>query len=234
LRSIYKLKWSITTSCGESSDIVTIAFIQDGDGYGLPIKDKSGNEYKTVYIGNQLWMAENLKTTKDTKGKNISVISGKEWRKLKNNDFDKALSYYNNNSSKEAETYGALYTYAAAKVACPEGWHLPNDKEWKELKKYIASSGNYGRVGNALKSEKGWGTQKNPNENKYKFSALAGGLRASDSGKFTDLNEFGAWWVNTNKKGQKAYFYQIDSQNRMLSRYDMHKSRGASVRCIHD
>ena len=80
--------------------------------------DKSGKKYKTVTIGNQVWMAENL---------DYATSSG---------------SWYFNNDSKQAEKYGRLYTWETACNSCPEGWHLPNNAEWDTLIQYLKNNNN--------------------------------------------------------------------------------------------
>ena len=78
------------------------------------VKDVDGNEYKTVKIGSQTWMAENLKVTKTPDGKAIK-------------------QYCYDNDKKNCKKYGGLYTWEVAKEICPSGWHLPDDYEWTTL-----------------------------------------------------------------------------------------------------
>ncbi|MCK5537211.1 MAG: caspase family protein, partial [Bacteroidales bacterium] len=88
------------------------------------IDNRDGKTYKTVKIGNQVWMAENLNYTQG-----IPHVADKEaWAKLKDNNIDQAWCYYDN-KAENGKKYGALYTYAAAKNVCPTAWHLPSDAE---------------------------------------------------------------------------------------------------------
>jgi uncharacterized protein (TIGR02145 family) len=111
------------------------------------VTDYDGNVYNTITIGNQTWMAENLRVTKYPNGTPIPLATDNiAWANLEDNGTDDAYCYYNNNASGEANTYGALYTWAAAmgdnavssssnpsgvQGVCPNGWHLPSDDEWK-------------------------------------------------------------------------------------------------------
>ena len=101
-------------------------------------------------------MAENLKAAQESDGTAIPFEADHiAWRNLGNNNVDKAYCYYNNSSDGLAK-YGALYTFAAANVACPTTWHLPTVAEWTILETYLTNDGNYGAEGTALKSTIGW------------------------------------------------------------------------------
>jgi hypothetical protein len=96
------------------------------------VKDIEGNVYKTITIGNQVWMAENLKTTKLNDGTGIPIVTeNSSWEAINT----PAYCYYDNNSSNNS-VYGALYNWYAVKTnkLCPKGWHVPYDKEWTNLK----------------------------------------------------------------------------------------------------
>jgi len=102
--------------------------------------DADGNEYATIEIGDQTWMAENLKTTKYNNDSNIANITDDT---LWNNDTDGAYCAYNNDSDNESDTYGYLYNWYAinnSKNLAPEGWHVPFDSEIKQLEQYLGLS----------------------------------------------------------------------------------------------
>ena len=139
--------------------------------FGEPVIDFDGNVYRTVQIGDQIWMAENLKTTHYADGRAIPLVTDNtEWANLENNNTDDAYCYYNNNSEGEADIYGALYTWAAAmgdnavysstnpsgvQGVCPDGWHLPSYAEWRQLSGYLSSQASYicdGESSNIAKS----------------------------------------------------------------------------------
>jgi len=224
----YTLRWTISTNCSSSSDDVNISF-------SSPITDADGNIYKTVMIGTQLWMAENLKVTKEADGTAIPLVTDDaEWAALEANDTDKAYCYYSNSTDSLAK-YGALYTYAAAKDACPTGWHLPTDAEWTELKTYIANDGHSGTEGTALKSTSGWYDDGNGTDN-YGFSALPGGSRYGNNGTFYSVGGYGYWWSSTEYGSGDAYYRSLTYGygGADVYRYYFNKSFGFSVRCIKD
>jgi uncharacterized protein (TIGR02145 family) len=100
------------------------------------VTDIDGNIYKTVKIGSQLWMKENLKTTHYNNGQLINRITHSQW------DYTNmgAMCYYNNDSAKFAKEYGALYNWYAAsdnKNICPIFWHVPSHSEWNILEKFL-------------------------------------------------------------------------------------------------
>ena len=102
------------------------------------VTDIDGNVYKTVKIGEQRWMAENLRTTHYANGSAIPLVESiSRWDNL--GYADEAYCYYDN-SAANGNTFGALYTGEAAKNACPSGWHLPDDTEWKELEMFLGMS----------------------------------------------------------------------------------------------
>jgi uncharacterized protein (TIGR02145 family) len=231
LHEIYTLRWTISTNCSSSTDDVIIAFNQDGAGSTLT--DADGNTYNTVWIGNQQWMAENLKVTKTVNGNVIPLITDDtEWSNLGDNNTDSAYCYYSNSTDSLAK-YGALYTYAAAKNACPTGWHLPSDAEWTELENYISNDGHSGTEGTALKSTSGWNNSGNGTDN-YGFSALPGGFRGSSNGTFNYVGYYGYWWSATGYNSSDAYLRSLDYNNSVVNRHNYGKSNGFSVRCVRD
>ena len=168
---------------------------------------RDNKTYKTVNIGSQTWMAENL---------NFESAGG-SWCYA-----DKADS---------CAKYGRLYEWNTATTVCPGGWRLPNRQEWGDLAVFAGGTGNYGTsgtAGKALKSASGWdGTDE------FGFSALPGGNRDYD-GNFGSVGSFGFWWTATeNGEGNSAdsrYMYEgFDSVYEGNSNY---KSSGYSVRCL--
>ncbi len=101
------------------------------------VTDIDGNVYQTVQIGDQVWMAENLRVTHYRDGTAVTNVTGNDiWKEL---ELAVAYCYYNNDSST-AELYGALYNLAAihdSRTLAPAGWHIPTDDEWKELEMYL-------------------------------------------------------------------------------------------------
>jgi len=197
------------------------------------MEDSDGNRYATIKIGNQVWMAENLKVTKESNGTAIPLITDNtEWANLGDNNTDKAYCYYSN-SVDSLEKYGALYTYAAALVACPAGWHLPSDAEWTELETYISNDGHSGTEGTALKSSVGWANGGN-GTNDYRFTALPGGSRYYYDCSFNYVGYNGFWWSAAEYSSGSAYYRILYYNDSDVDRHYTNKSNGFSVRCIRD
>src|SRR5450759_4787246 len=103
------------------------------------VKDIDGNVYKTVTIGKQVWMVENLKTTKYNDGITIPlVIDNTAWTDL----ITPKYSWFNNDIANK-EVYGALYNWYTVNTnkLCPKGWHIPTDEEWTTLTTYLGGEG---------------------------------------------------------------------------------------------
>ncbi len=204
---------------------------------------RDSKEYKWVKIGEQIWMAENLAYT----GIDIRYITDDdEWG---NNPDDDGWCYYKSNENY-ASTYGVLYQWEAAKIACPSGWHLPTDNEWTQLENYLKENGfSYdGIVGNdgiakSLATATGWSTSSNKgtignndfpdSQNKTGFSALPGGYR-SNTGSFFNLRINGNWWSANTSDFHKAYYRGLIYEYDIVHRDKLDKSIGISVRCVRD
>jgi uncharacterized protein (TIGR02145 family) len=204
-----------------------------------PVKDADGNKYRTVKIGAQVWMAENLRTTRYRDGSDIpNVTKYGDWEKLDT----PAYCWYANDPANR-EDYGALYNWYAVETGllCPEGWHIPSDAEWKALRAHL---GEDGYAGDALKKT-GTAHWKPPNEgasNATGFGAPAGGYRSFD-GTFNLLRYYAYWWSATESEWYRgttddpitrAFFWSLRYDGHDLYRYAIEKGDGFSVRCIKD
>ena len=168
---------------------------------------RDGKVYKTVKIGNQEWMAENLA---------YEPSSGNYW------------GYDNNNSN--VETYGYLYDWETACDVCPDGWHLPTDAEWTELTDYLGEN-----AGGKLKAT-GTGLWYDPNTgatNETGFTALPGGVRGG-TGAFYGIGYYGYWWSATEGSAAIAWFRGMFYDGSDVLSYDNYKEVGFSVRCVRD
>jgi uncharacterized protein (TIGR02145 family) len=206
------------------------------------MKTENGRIYKTVKIGNQVWMAENLNTASYRNGDPIpNVQDGDEWGNVTRG----AWCCYNNEAKYE-KAYGKLYNWLAVKdprILAPEGWHVPSDDEWKELEAFLGidkfhlnKTGWRGEtVGGKLK-EKGSSRWKSPNEgatNESGFTALPGGYRDVD-GSFYVLGSSGYWWCSSEDHPHFAWYRSLYYTNNQIHRTNSYEGDGFSVRCIRD
>lgn len=196
--------------------------------YGYLTDSRDGQIYRTVKIGTQTWMAQNL---------NYKVDS----------------SWWYEASADNGAKYGRLYSWTAAlklpdscsrdtcagqvqpkhQGVCPTGWHVPSDAEWSTFESYV---GGDSMAGTKLKSTSGWiyrGTPGNGTD-EYGFHALPGGVRYS-SGGFCCLGESGNFWVTREQYEDYAWYRYVDSCNDGLrSSHSILKKYGSGVRCLKD
>jgi len=248
----YMLRWSITTPCGTSFDDVVIEFYNNGP--GDPVTDIDGNSYSTVWIGNQLWMAENLNTTKLNDGTSIpNVTNDSIWGTLTS----PGICWYDNDSAMYANTYGALYNWYAVETErlCPQGWHEPSDEEWTELTDYLTKKG-FGYEGSgddiakSLASKEYWeigeSDLKYPSippdgsplivtetNNSSGFTGIPNGLYRADTQYFFRMNTHAYWWTATEGDGY-AWGRSIRNDSAYFHKNGLNKHNGISVRCLRD
>jgi len=237
----------LSNSCKKNEDGTTSDLTANGNGiifnpnlkYGT-VSDKDGNIYKTVTIGIQTWMAENLKTTKYNDGTAIPLITDNTaWKNLTTPSY----CWYKNDESTYKNSYGALYNWYSVNSGnlCPSGWHAPSDNEWSILTSYL---GGEFIAGGKLK-ETGTSHWLSPNTgatNDIGFSALPGGIRA-EAGTFSYLGFYGHWWstTDTNIPGVSivkdwAWYRTLRNDGIGVDRssYYWNKRFAYSVRCVKD
>ena len=198
--------------------------------YGT-VTDGDGNSYNTVVLGNQEWMAENLRSVTYANGDPIPhVPESAQWGPLTSG----AWCTYNNDPELEA-TYGMLYNWFAAvdeRNVCPSGWHVPSDLDWTELTDFL---GGPGVAGEKLKST---GTElwNEPNfaaNNETGFSALPGGWRLS-FGPFNFIGENAYFWTTTGLTASIAWYRRMSFNSGIVFRDNSDKKLGMSIRCVKD
>lgn len=183
------------------------------------LKDKDGNVYKTIKIGNQVWMAENLK-----------VVTKKGWF------FSDETSV---NPSKDWKKYGKQYTWEDAKKACPTGWHLPSKRDFETL---FAAVGGIGKAGYALKSTQEWVQiyRERPDANgsdEFGFSAFPVGYRTNGSSSDGTSNSAYFWSsdsLNVTRGSKKALCMCLSSNYREADFCSHFVDFRLSVRCVKD
>jgi uncharacterized protein (TIGR02145 family) len=196
------------------------------------IKDIDGNVYKTVKIGSQLWMAENLKTVHYRDGSPIKEMEDStQWV---NADLSKKGSwcYYESNPANNP-TYGKLYNWYAVTDPhhlCPTGWHVPSDEEWALLTRYL---GGDQVAGGKMKATTLWNGPNTGADNSSGFTALPAGYRVFD-GSFYTLGSLGTFWSSTEDGSYSAWYRTLYFNVSKVSRFYLSKGSGLSVRCVGD
>lgn len=191
------------------------------------VTDIDGNTYKTVSIGNQIWMAENLKTTTYKDGTPITLIEDRvTWGNLST----EAYCWYDNDQTAYGDTYGAIYNYyaVATRNLCPDGWRVASREDWKALDEYLTDNGHDGTEGTALKATNGWENDGNGTDD-YGFSALPGGRR---NYSFNDAGRFSCWWVTGSPAGHGSTAKLLIDQRSDISQIGTDMRVGFSVRCV--
>jgi uncharacterized protein (TIGR02145 family) len=226
-------------SCNKKNDAVNADInFNPAITYGK-MTDQDGNTYKTVTIGTQVWMAENLKTTKCNDNTPIPEVADSSiWISLNTPGY----CWYDNDPDANRATYGALYNWHAINTGklCPMGWHMPSDAEWITLRTYL---GGEDLAGGKLK-ESGTLHWKSPNTgatNESGFTGLPGGVRESagigNNGKFGNKGFDGSWWSATRISSEPispVYGFWIHTDYSRLFRPEFFAGDGINVRCIKD
>jgi uncharacterized protein (TIGR02145 family) len=211
--------------------------------------DIDGNTYKTVKIGNQWWMAENLKVKKYRNGLPVKQVTFTDPDSLWAQAVKGYYCEFQYNSTF-SNVYGYLYNWYAVNDTsniAPAGWHVASDAEWKSLEESAGmSTADADRVnwrgndeGSKLKihAPDGWTTYGNVwSYNETGFTALAGACRLFNGG-WADPNIqcVGFWWTSTQHPGNnQAWFRNLDYKKTSVFRYYTYKSYGMSVRCVKD
>jgi uncharacterized protein (TIGR02145 family) len=209
--------------------IVSSSRNNDNDSTGT-VTDIDGNVYKTIKIGNQWWMAENLKVTHYRNSDPIThVEDDTEWADL----ITGAWCVYDNQDSYK-NIYGLLYNWYVvddSRNIAPEGWHVPTDEEWQELVNHLDGSS---VAGGKLK-ETGTGHWNNPNigaTNASGFSALPGGYRYGSLGYFNYRGYYAYFWSSTEHNPYHAWYRILTYQYSDVYRHHTFNNFGFSVRCL--
>jgi uncharacterized protein (TIGR02145 family) len=213
----------------------------------LPLTDEDGNVYNTVTIGTQVWMKENLKTTKYNNGDLIGTTT----------PINKDISIENTpkyqwpcgNNESNVTTYGRLYTWYAvtdSRNICPAGWHLPTDAEWSTLTDYLTNNGyGYGGSGStiakSMAATAGWQTSGNAGDvgndqasnNSSHFNALPSGFHEITGGVGQFITNC-YWWSSTGYDTRNNWTLEISYNRALVDRNWYSNQSGLSVRCIRD
>jgi uncharacterized protein (TIGR02145 family) len=220
----YRAQATNATQTSEWSD--TVGAVANGT-----VIDVDGNVYHTVAIGTQVWMVENLKTTKHNDGAAIPLVTdGTAWAALAAPGY----CWFYNDSSSNKNTYGALYNWYTVNTGklAPTGWHVPTDSEWSVLTTYL---GGESVAGGKLK-EAGTAHWNSPNTgatNEIGFSALPAGCRLP-TGSFYEVDHFSGWWTSTVADATNSWGRYVAYNLALVDRSTSSKKQGFSVRCVRD
>lgn len=228
-----------SSSLESSSSIESSSSVKDGSEYDAVAQTltdlRDDQVYKTVKIGDQIWMAENL---------NFEYDEGA------------AGSFCYNNKADSCAKYGRLYLWSAAmdsaavfsddaegcgfgtacasketfRGLCPEGWHLPSTTEWETL---FATVGGMDNAGKMLRSASGWIEECSDGEDAYGFKALPAGYRFN-FGSFNDAGSMAYFWAGSESSDEKANIVYLNGYYDYAKQKSDYKNVASSVRCIKD
>jgi uncharacterized protein (TIGR02145 family) len=218
--------------------LITVAGCRKEEQAATTVTDKDGNTYDLVTIGSQVWIGQNLKTTKYNDGSPITVItdnSGTAWSSLTTG----ACCWYGNDESVIGATYGALYNWHAVNSGklCPSGWHVPTKDDWTRLS--FALEGSLVAGGKLKEADTIHWAGAPPDlppypvaSNESGFTALPGG---SCSGPvFSGLRNYGVWWSSTTDNTDTAWGFTLYSNSETTNENSYSLNFGFSVRCLRD
>lgn len=205
---------------------------------------RDGKTYKTIIIDDKEWMSENLAYLPAVYPASNGSYTEPRYYVYDYQGTDVATAKKNTNYT----TYGVLYNWFAARLACPPGWHLPSDAEWTELENYLIANGyNYdgtttgNKIAKSMAAANYWNISSNSGaignnhslNNKSGFSALPGGLR-SDNGAYDFIRWDGFWWSSTENGTSNAWYRNLYFGSSGVYRHNYSRERGFSVRCVRD
>jgi uncharacterized protein (TIGR02145 family) len=215
------------------------------------MSDIDGNIYPTMGIGYQMWMAENLKTTKYNDGTAIEYpgTNTAAWA----NNITGAFAWYDNDEATNKDLYGALYNWYAVNTGklCPLGWHIFTDAEWTAMENYLIANGyNYdgstsgNKIAKSLAATTNWisstalgapgNTDYSMYRNKTGFTALPGGYRFYYEAYFSEIGIIGYWWSASEGSTGGGRGYYLRNYDNYTTGAGGSKHYGYSVRCIKD
>ena len=239
----YYLRAYVTNSAGTGyGDVISfttkssVIVFNPSLSYGT-VNDVDGNIYKTITIGTQTWMAENLRTTYYRNGDAIpEVADNTAWGNLSAG----AYCNYNNTSAKDnIATYGRLYNWYAvsdSRKIAPIGWHVATHAEWATLITYLGGE----NVAGGKMKEVGTTHWISPNveaSNSSGFTAIPGGMREKNDilgSQYGGLGYNNWWWSSTSSDASNAWFRSLYSDATVILYNAYNKSDGLYVRCVKD
>jgi len=242
----YRYRCAVSHYCrpDEISNAVTLSVET-----AVPVTDIDGNTYTSVGLGSQLWMAENLRTTKYNNGDLIETTTPATLDIT--SESEPAYQWPANADEDLVATHGRLYTWYAitdSRSVCPTGWHVPSAAEWDILNYYLMHNG-YAFVGGAPQDigksmAATWGWADSPNvgsvgndqasNNSSGFTALPAGFRFH-SGSFGYMGGIAIWWTSTIGAGTSSWTRELNNvYASLIDYYQNYRQNGFAVRCVKD
>jgi uncharacterized protein (TIGR02145 family) len=177
--------------------------------FDVYLDERDGTAYKTVKIGSQVWMADNM-----------------------NYAYEGPEAVFSNNTGL-ADIFGRLYCWEVAVEVCPDGWHLPTEEDWLVLSRHL---GGEKVAGGSMKNMSPyWVSLHEEASNESGFSALPGGyLEKPKDASYPFMGEMGFFWSTRERSRTEAWFYYVKYDNTLLKAGNGKKEFGMSVRCLQD
>jgi uncharacterized protein (TIGR02145 family) len=193
------------------------------------VTDADNNIYQTLSIGTQMWMKENLKTTKLNDGTLIPLVTDNTWSTLTT----PAFGWYNNDVATYKEIYGGYYNFYTVSTGklCPAGWRVPSDADWMALFSFL---GGTSIAGGKLK-ETGTTHWLGPNTgatNESGFTGLPGGYRFPGDGSYGGITQLANWWTATQQDPNMGFHKQLQWDTSVIGQAGGVKTWGRNVRCV--
>jgi len=231
--SLHLILFVLFVGCATQEEL-TPSYLNPNLTYGS-VTDCSGNSYATIEIGNQEWMAENLRTTCYANGEPISnVTDNTQWENLTTGGW----AHYNNDSQYETQ-HGKLYNWYAAtdsQNVCPIGWHAPTNDDWIILEESLGGIGISANAGGKMKTigAEYWPVPNDGATNESGFSGIHSPSR-NPNGWFNEMAYYGAFWSSTDSiSNGGGWSRALTSMEGGLIRSRINKGNGFSIRCVKD
>ena len=224
----YKIENGVLTIFKRGKEVMALEMFGNNS-TNSQVTDVDGNVYKTLKIGEQEWMAENLNVSHYRNGDIIRQMQNDtEWTKFTTGGW----CYYQNGSAN-VKTYGKLYNWYAVndiRGLAPKGWHIASDKEWIQLIDYL---GGEETAGGKLKASILWEIPNEDASNESGFSALPGGMRLYN-GYLFGIGYYACFWSSSEDGNSNAWNRYLGNESSKVNRYSNYKQDGMSVRCVKD
>ena len=213
----------ISTFCVFALAVMMLSAVEGCKKERDEITDGDGNVYTTVTIGTQVWLKENLMTTRYNDGTSIPYVIGDDWEAL----LTPAYCWFSDQAANK-DVYGSLYNYFVVQTGklCPSGFHVPSRGDVLILTDFLGDD-----PGGKMKSVTLWNAPNEGATNSSGFTALPGGMRVSG---FIHNGMHGYFWTSTDYNTNSGYYFTLSYTDALVTEDHRWGSSGLSVRCIKD